>query len=346
MSPNSPYVVNQLAQLRDAHLHNTWDTNKQAEIFAVFNELMAKADKIARSGEVDSIVNNWYNERSTAEALIAFELIAETDTKACSVCTSADGIIIPAELCAPGYTMPPFHPNCRCHISQVLSVQSLDEFYEWRLRGKEYATDIWLVSYEDLSRLGWYGVTAKMISEFNETQIKYEILTLEQVKHFLAQCAKETLKGKTLAEKGRTSKYKGAGYIQMTNEYEYHAYATYLIAAKYPEFGIKAKFSSGTGPDILASDYRLAVEMARENGYDISEFTAIVDEGANYVSQHFAWDCSGYYWMAHKLNARISALPPRSRWAVDKVTDIINNGAKDRDGRKNYYSEIDEYIGK
>jgi hypothetical protein len=92
--------------------------------------------------------------------------------------------------------------------------------------------------------------------------------------------------------------------------------------------------------------YNSAVAVAEGNGHDISRYTRIVTEGADYVAEEFAWASAGYFWGSANLNSIVDELSPNDYRGVDRVTDVINRGdtATGRESRRNYYREIIDTI--
>ena len=81
------------------------------------------------------------------------------------------------------------------------------------------------------------SINQRSLDELNRTLIQNNILTSMEISHFLAQCAYESNFGKWLTEIGSENyfsdraygyKYRGAGYIQLTWDYNYQAFSNYM----------------------------------------------------------------------------------------------------------------------
>lgn len=212
------------------------------------------------------------------------------------------------------------------------------------------------VTLEQLQQLGWYKPDAKLVFELNRVLEKYDITTTERIRHFLAQCMKETNKGMWLREGDNTGwsqekleefynnasygyKYRGAGYIHMTWESAYLSFATYMIQQEYPEFNIEwnPPYYTDRG---FQERYEDAVEKAESAGYNVESYKKIVDEGADYVAQEYAWEVSGYYWYAKKVNDTVDFLRPGNKEDVDEVSKLVNkNDTKTFGERQDFYEE-------
>ena len=88
-----------------------------------------------------------------------------------------------------------------------------------------------------LQELGFKNVTTLNTVELNMTLLTYDITTSETISHFLAQCAAETSFGLYLTELGSDAyfnrngygtKYRGAGYIQVTWDYNYLSFSNHV----------------------------------------------------------------------------------------------------------------------
>lgn len=93
------------------------------------------------------------------------------------------------------------------------------------------------VGYSELKELGFENVTIKSTVELNLTLKENNILSKVEKANFLAQCAYETNWGMWLTEIGDESyfadksygyKYRGAGYIQITWDYNYSTFANVM----------------------------------------------------------------------------------------------------------------------
>jgi len=88
-----------------------------------------------------------------------------------------------------------------------------------------------------LEILGWKNVTPEMVKGLNETLVQFKIDTPARIDNFLAQASKESEKGVYTIEVDWNGdgfptvsggpKYRGAGYIQLTHDYNYEAFSKY-----------------------------------------------------------------------------------------------------------------------
>ncbi len=85
-------------------------------------------------------------------------------------------------------------------------------------------------------------------------------------------------------------------------------------------------------------EYNLAVETANNKGYDIKEYTDIVDIGNEYVSEKFAWETPGYFWKSNNLTSADENTP------VDDVTFVENSGTNTYEQRREIYEKVKKYI--
>lgn len=188
---------------------------------------------------------------------------------------------------------------------------------------------------EQLKKMGWDEsfVTDEMVENLNYVLDKYDIDTTEEIAHFLGQCMYETQNGAKLTEDGDAEyfsqytydiKYRGSGYIHITFEYGYKAFATYLILEKYPQLIDEKTFFRNPehkGQDLIEEMYLRVVEKATAQNLDISEYLKIVDEGAEYLGENFAWISAGYVWYIKDINQLIA-----DGEGSDAVSEAINNG--------------------
>lgn len=207
-----------------------------------------------------------------------------------------------------------------------------------------------IVTKQMLIDCGWDEsiLTDEMLKECNQALNKYEINTTERLSHFFAQCSYETGYGSAVIEDYDESrsydlKYSGAGYIQLTHEYGYKAFATYLILEEYPELkrGGEYEYKSPAHNDkeIINNLYESILQIAEEEGLteNIEIYTKIVSEGREYVGQNFAWESAGYDWaIAKELNQKVD-----DGATVNEISGVINpKGYKSFGRRETYYNNI------
>ena len=76
-----------------------------------------------------------------------------------------------------------------------------------------------------LDEIGFKNTTQENMTKLKDALDNNGIDIIEEISHFLSQIAHETGNGRWLTELGSDAKYKGAGYIQLTHEYNYKSFA-------------------------------------------------------------------------------------------------------------------------
>ncbi|MBQ8180413.1 MAG: hypothetical protein IJ010_00335 [Ruminococcus sp.] len=138
-----------------------------------------------------------------------------------------------------------------------------------------YTDDGWRVSWGGMDWDSWSGITDQSVSELNQVLNKYEINTTERIAHFIGQCSIESRCGSWLTERGSEEylktmdyyPYYGAGYIQLTWDYNYRAFAQAMGDDKIMN-----------GPQYIVDNY--AWEAAGWF-WDKNNINAMVDSGAS-----------------------------------------------------------------
>lgn len=179
------------------------------------------------------------------------------------------------------------------------------------------------VNNSQLANIGFNNVTDEMVKELNKTLKKYDIITKNQIAHFLAQFFVETWRGNGLIEinwrdypdkskdreyfnerygnnqnlgnRGKNTNdgynYRGSGYIHLTGRYNYQQFAN---------------------------------AMNDQN----------IMQGANYVAENYAWEAAGWFWTElKKINEKIT---PST--TVRQITRIVNGGYNDLDKKEEAYT--------
>ena len=204
---------------------------------------------------------------------------------------------------------------------------------------------------------GWDedALSSESLCEINTVLKKYNITSKEQICMFLAECTFESGCGKNFVEQGSDSyfakkaygkTYRGGGAIQITWKYGYQAFATYVILKEYPELGKYAKFmdpAHGGTAETIDKEYNAIVSAAKEQNIDISKYTQIVTDGADYVASNYAWETAGYFWEINTLNQEID-----EGATIDDVSKVVNSGnvstfGKRRECYQRISSSYDEY---
>ena len=160
-----------------------------------------------------------------------------------------------------------------------------------------------------MQKMGW---TNYNLNDLNNCIRKFNINTVQRIRHFIAQCSHESGLGKYTEELGGTShcskydgrrdlgntqkgdgcRFKGAGYIQLTGRYNYQQFANYI------------------------KDNR-------------------VMEGVSYVSKKYPWTSAGYFWSQYGLNQLCD-----NGASVEVITKRVNGGYSGLAERKMYYENL------
>ena len=162
------------------------------------------------------------------------------------------------------------------------------------------------VSASELEEFGWCDVTFESVKSLNQTLNKYNIITKEEISHFLAQCAYEGDWGRGVIEYGDDDylrsldyyPYYGAGYIQVSTEGNYELFSK-----------------------------------------DMNDPLIYNGEGSpEYVAANYAWEAAGWWWDTACINQKI-----QEGYTVDQVSGTViywdkdgpDNGSYEQ-RRKNY----------
>lgn len=195
---------------------------------------------------------------------------------------------------------------------------------------------LFIIKYREL--LGLYGwgdeyLTDDMLKDLRNTLKKYNIDSKDEICMFLSQCSRECENGSKLLENGSPSyfekqsypyEWRGSGYIHLTHDYGYKAYAIYKILENYPEIQLSDPSLTYLNPkdwgrEYINPRYDEILAKAEELGLDISFYTKIVDIGPEYVAENFAWDTAGYFWETKGCNDAYD-----SKCSIDDISKLIN----------------------
>lgn len=187
------------------------------------------------------------------------------------------------------------------------------------------AEQISQLSYEDsvLGPLTW-NLSEDGLEELNQTLLRYNIVTGDEICHFLAQATVETGAGRYLTESGDEEYFRrrgystgtrGAGYLHLTHDYGQMAFATWMMKRYIPALEhIQYVSPANSGEDDIAAAYYAALQSAANLGVNVSRYSRIVFDpnssvttGADYIAENFAWESAGYYWVAAGIGKALAA---------------------------------------
>ena len=162
------------------------------------------------------------------------------------------------------------------YLQQNIPPDILEEFARKYRNKKEF-----LVSKSELEQLWESPVTEFEITELNDCLEIYDIVTVNRIRHFLAQISHECGAGKWMTElssgrqyegrldlgninNGDGPRYKGAGVIQLTGRYNYSKFAEFM-----------------KDPNIM--------------------------KGHQYVAKYYPFTSGGFWWYMNKMNALVDS---------------------------------------
>lgn len=206
-----------------------------------------------------------------------------------------------------------------------------------------------IVSKEQLEACGLSSdvLTYDMLMECNKALDKYGITDPNSLEHLFAQIVVEVGNGEALAELGKkeyfedksyTPEDRGGGYIQLTHDYAYQAFAIYLILDEYPDLNDFGKYRSPShnSKEEINEEYQNILAGAEEKGIDITKYTNIYNYESEYVAENYAWEATAYFW-----SVQTDANEKASHGAtVDEITDIVNFYDGRRQERRDEYKNI------
>lgn len=172
----------------------------------------------------------------------------------------------------------------------------------------------YFVTANDLRKIGWKDVSNSMVFNLNACLRRFQINTVNRIRHFISQCSHESGGGVYTREiasgeayNGRSDlgnvypgdgpKFKGGGYIQLTGRYNYQQFANYM------------------------GDQQ------------------IVQQGVNYVASKYPWTSAGFWWHRNGMNALCD-----SGASVEQVTRKVNGGYNGLADRKYWYNRCIQVI--
>ena len=173
----------------------------------------------------------------------------------------------------------------------------------WYGQIKDYWIDgeVVIIFKSQLRAMGFENVTSSMVNDLNTTMQKANINSINLAAHFLAQCAVETNYGMWLTELGDESyfnkngygcKYRGAGYIQLTWDFNYKSFAEYMGDPQIYE----------QGADYVADNYAWSAAGWFWTNYNINSVISgnnvdAVTSIVNYYTDSYAQRREAYYYI-------------------------------------------------
>lgn len=163
-----------------------------------------------------------------------------------------------------------------------------------------------IVSIKQLNSIGWKNVSVSQITDLNNCLKRFNITTIQRLRHFISQCSYESGCGLYTKEvdpgykyewrkdlgnvyPGDGPKFKGAGYIQLTGRSNYQKFTNYL------------------------GDQNIM-------------------NGVDYVAATYPWMSAGFWWYSNNMNLLCD-----SRASVEVITKVVNGGYNGLSERQRYY---------
>ncbi|OMD59080.1 hypothetical protein BSK48_30320 [Paenibacillus odorifer] len=171
------------------------------------------------------------------------------------------------------------------------------------------------VTENQLTQLGFQNVTNDMLKDLNITLGMFDITTSDRISHFLAQVMQESELGRWTTELG------GKKY-----------FSKYEPGTKLgKQLGNKDK---GDGYKFRGAGY---IQMTGRYNYqrfaDAMDDQKIMELGAEYVAENYAWRAAGFWWDDNNMNELVD-----SGASVEKVTRRVNGGTNHLANRQKYYA--------
>ncbi|OHT13490.1 hypothetical protein TRFO_16226 [Tritrichomonas foetus] len=161
---------------------------------------------------------------------------------------------------------------------------------------------------DQMKAMGWFDVSNSNMNDLNSCLQRFGITGRQSIRHFISQCAHESLLGQYTkeidsgeayeglaiygnTEPGDGPRFKGAGYIQLTGRYNYQQFANFI--------------NDGN-----------------------------VMQGVDYVAEHYPWTSAGFWWQANGMNQLCE-----NGASVEEVTYKVNGAYNGLEQRRQYYAQ-------
>lgn len=195
--------------------------------------------------------------------------------------------------------------------------ETLTEFEALWRKKPEVIASIQYVSKEDLAFI--WGCKESLIkdseiSELNQCLKKFEITTSARIEHFLAQTAHESGGGRYMKELASGVDYEGREDLGNTQP--------------------------GDGPKYKGVGYIQLTGRANYQAFaNYIKDPRVVEEGVEYVSQHYPFSSAGFWWRSNGMNQLCDQNP-----TVAQVTRRVNGGLNGLQDREDYYAKAMKVI--
>jgi predicted chitinase/LysM repeat protein len=173
-----------------------------------------------------------------------------------------------------------------------------------------YDAPVIYVTESQLNQIGWSSayLSPAILNDLNDCLVRYDITTKSRLSHFISQCSHESGAGRWTKELASGEAYEGRKDLGNTQP--------------------------GDGPKFKGGGY-----IQITGRYNYTQFSnaigdpEIVNQGVDYVAEHYPWTSAGFWWHANDMNALCDTNP-----TVEQVTRRVNGGYNGLEDRRMYYN--------